>query len=138
MEKFYLSWQDIHLYIRTLSENLKEYGPLYITGIPRGGLIPAAMLSHSMEKEFLNLHEAIEMDDITRRRIVLVDDISDSGTTLLKYSKYNFITSSLITRYNTYYTPTITAKEWNDDKWIVFPWENRKAKPLPGYLEFTD
>ena len=50
MEKIYLTWKDIEDAVTSLAHRIKESG-IEITsiyGLPRGGLIPAVMLSHKL------------------------------------------------------------------------------------------
>ena len=48
MEKVYLTWDDINNLVDKLANEASQapVPPHYITGLPRGGLIPAVMLSH--------------------------------------------------------------------------------------------
>lgn len=54
-----------------------------ITGIPRGGLIAAVMLSHHTGLPFINLAEVVQLvPEASEPGILLVDDVVDSGKTL--------------------------------------------------------
>lgn len=138
MEKKVLSWTDIHSAIDALSSKLADIRPLYITGKSRGGLIPAVMLSHKTGVPYIDLSQAVQMHEDVRKRIVLVDDISDTGETFKMLQNYHFITTALHTRYSTSFHPDYTSIEVKDDRWIVYPWEDKNAKRVQNYLEFTD
>lgn len=118
--KFYVTWNDMMAYVDELIADLKKQKikPTGVYGIPRGGLIIATLLSYKMNIPLLlNAAEGC----------IIVDDIADSGRTLLHYTKND-------TQFNKYYISTMFYHERSlvkpnfykfkkDDKWIVFPWE---------------
>lgn len=95
-----------------------------VAGVARGGLIPAVMLSHKLHRPMIVIG-----DDLVVNRpydgVLVVDDISDSGTTLKlieRRSKYReLITVTIALKPRTRYLPTYCAFETLD--WLVFPWE---------------
>lgn len=118
--KFYVTWNDMMAYIDELIADLKKQNikPTGVYGIPRGGLIIATLLSYKMNIPLLlNAAEGC----------IIVDDIADSGRTLLHYTEND-------TQFNKYYISTMFYHERSlvkpnfykfkkDNKWIVFPWE---------------
>jgi hypoxanthine phosphoribosyltransferase len=72
--KIYLSWDIIETLVDVLAMNIKKSEIDSIMGLPRGGLIPAVMLSHK-----LNLPLVFEPTEKT----LIVDDICDSGETFI-------------------------------------------------------
>ena len=125
--KLIASWDDIKTSVEDIVEKIKDMElPIdSIYGIPRGGLIPAVMLSHKLELPLVF--------DPTENTLI-VDDISDSGITLNKTittpSKY---TATLHMRKGSSYVPTIYSKLIESEKWIVYPWEEFNAKPIQNY-----
>jgi len=85
-----------------------------ISGIPRGGLIPAVMLSHK-----LNL-PLIDLEDIHKDTLV-VDDICDTGITLSKIKGFDVAT--LFVRRTSTIKPKYSAESLFGDEWILFPYE---------------
>ena len=75
---------------------LDKYDPNVIVGIARGGLLPGIMMSHWMHKPFKPIIAALrdfpEWEDYlprkTDKRILIVDDICDSGKTFEKIHKH--------------------------------------------------
>jgi len=127
MEKIYLDWQYIDDAITNLAHQIKssELNIEYILGIPRGGLILAVMLSHK-----LNI-PLFRPGMVLNNKVLIVDDICDSGLTL---QKYNVITTAVIhykqsakIKPNFYYSLT------PEDKWIVYPWELKDSKTIQDY-----
>lgn len=118
--KFYVTWNDMMAYVDELIADLKKQNikPTGVYGIPRGGLIIATLLSYKMNIPLLlNAAEGC----------IIVDDIADSGRTLLHYTEND-------TQFNKYYISTMFYHERSlvkpnfykfkkDNKWIVFPWE---------------
>jgi hypoxanthine phosphoribosyltransferase len=93
-EKLFLSWGDVDNLIEDLCQKIELTRPPhiieYITGLPRGGLIPAVMVSHKMGIPFI---EVETLDPITwwkkkNYSILVVDDICDSGKTLQYFHPY--------------------------------------------------
>lgn len=106
----------------------------YVTGVPRGGLIPAVMLSHYMNKKFKSYNEVIEMTNNIRQKVLVVDDISDSGETLYKAETFGFQTATLTVRHSTIFIPDFYGERIEDDRWLVFPWEREDSKTVQDYL----
>ena len=75
--KIQVSWWDMQDLIKDLAKKIPFEVPLAdsIYGIPRGGLIPAVILSHRLQ---MPLVETIG------RNTLVIDDMSDSGATLSK------------------------------------------------------
>ena len=88
-EKVILSWNWIDQQVMTLGETIKESVSefTYISGIPRGGLIPGAYLSHYLGLRYLPYNEAKQLPLTVRKDVLVVDDICDSGITLIEASE---------------------------------------------------
>lgn len=132
MNKVYLSWEDIDDAVTSIAHRIKISGIEInaIAGIPRGGMIPAIMLSHKMNIPF-NL-----MWSLVQGNVLIVDDICDSGETLKKY-KYeeNIYTATLHYKQSSVYEPTFWYSLVQDKDWIVYPWENTDSETIQDYLK---
>ena len=119
-EKIYVSWNDLEDFVNSLIEELnkKEIKPTGVYGVPRGGLILATLISYKMDIPLL-LNAS--------KGCLIVDDIADSGRTLLHFTEND-------TQFNKYFIATMFYhkrsivkpdfyKFEKNDKWIVFPWE---------------
>ena len=118
--KIYVTWDDMSEFVEELIKEIKSKNikPTGVYGIPRGGLILATLLSYKLDIPLL----MAACDGC-----IIVDDIADSGRTLLHYTSND-------TQFNTHYIATMFYHErcmvkpnfykyTKDDKWIVFPWE---------------
>jgi|TARA_R100000501_G_C2631216_1_gene127164 hypoxanthine phosphoribosyltransferase len=121
--KEYINWKQINEYVGDLVTKIDQKNYKNIFGIPRGGLIPAVMLSYELEIPLIN-----RINDITDKTLI-VDDISDTGNTLISLiKKLDFKPDIATIHYhnNTKVVPNYTLIE-KTDNWIVYPWE-AKAK----------
>lgn len=124
--KISVSWWDINDLVKDLAEKIPFEVPLAdsIYGIPRGGLIPAVMLSHLTE---LPLVQTIGENTL------IVDDMTDSGVTMNKMPGQ--WTATLFHKPHTStFTPNVYSKLHEGDEWLVFPWEKSSAPEIQDYL----
>lgn len=122
MNKRILTWNDVEKYVGQVSERYKGVTGVY--GVPRGGLVLAVMLSHRMNIPLLYAPV---------RGCLIVDDICDSGETMLHYdrnsSAFNkplYHITTMMFKQGSLVTPEYYWGEKGDD-WIVFPWEGKEV-----------
>jgi hypoxanthine phosphoribosyltransferase len=91
----------------------------YLCPVPRGGLILAVALSHKF---------GIPLAHIPTRNCAYIDDIADTGETLINWKLlYGNYPSVVLIRRSSCSSLGIQAAEVIDtDDWIVFPWENKE------------
>lgn len=120
MNKNYVSWSDIELFIDKVSNEYKDKNITGVYGLPRGGLIFAVMLSHKMNIPLLMA---------PTENCIIIDDICDSGESLVHYyrnssgnelNKYHIVT--MYYKDNELVQPEFYMNK-KEDKWIVYPWE---------------
>ena len=134
--KVFLSWNWVDQQVLTLGETIKESVSefTYISGIPRGGLIPGAYLSHYLGLKYIPYGDAKQLPIGIRNQVLVVDDICDSGITLLEASELGFQTAALAYRYSSPFMPEWYAEKIEHDGWLVFPWERDDAETIQDYL----
>ena len=145
--------KDVNSLIRAVV--LDKFTPEVIVGISRGGLTPGVMLSHWFQKPFKPIKASIrdfpEWEDYlprkTDKRILIVDDICDSGKTFQKISKHiknrsggdlvhnkeDIRFASLWWNNECEFEPYYYVKECAKDSegiWIHFPWEHWWDSPV--------
>ena len=126
-KKISVSWWDIEDLVKKLSEKIFFDVPLAdsIYGIPRGGLIPAIMLSHRTDLPLVNT---------IGKNTLVVDDMSDSGVTLEKMPG-QFTAVLFHKPHTSSFTPNSWAKLHEGDEWLLFPWEKQDSEPIQDYLK---
>ena len=137
-QKVFMSWKWVDDQIDELAKRLKDKKLRYISGIPRGGLIPAIILSHKLGVTYIPFDEAKKYGrhdlSFKNEEILLVDDICDSGVTMKDYAP-RFITATLCMRYISETIPEYYGEKIEDDRWLVFPWERNDSNTKQDYLD---
>ena len=155
--KLWYSWEEMRRDVNTLCREilLDGFNPEVIVGLSRGGLTPGVMMSHWMQKPFkpvkASLRDFPEWEDYlpkkTDERVLIVDDICDSGETFDRIKSYikgprinqpmelpvevRFATLWWNNECNVephYYVNEI-AKD-STGTWIHFPWESWWNTPI--------
>ena len=174
MNKVYYSWQDIEAQCQSIVNSIarEQWRPDYVVGITRGGNIPATIISHMLDVRCEALKIALRdnaecesncwmaedafgyvddpeyqarWDPDLRKKILVVDDINDTGETLKwlmrdwqssclpqqDYAwdrvwdntvKFATLVDNLGSDFKVSYTGTEVDKT-KDSRWLVFPWE---------------
>jgi len=130
MEKLFLTWEDIQQDVDTLCKKLQGRKFQFITGLPRGGLIPAVLISHKLDITYKSFHLP---KSIPLNEYLLIDDIADSGETLLDRNYEGFVKATLHYKPHSVVKPDFYAREIPNDLWVVYPWENEKAETIQDY-----
>lgn len=139
--------------VRALALAIRDGGwrPDYIVGIGRGGLVPAAYLSHALDLPLLSVDfsagvPCFGQDLLVRiaersrggEKLLIVDDINDSGRTLAALraavdaaggDPANLRTAVTITNIRSTQQVDYAARQIDRDlvkDWFVFPWEAMK------------
>ena len=157
MTKLWYKWNEMRRDVNTLCREilLDGFNPEVIVGLSRGGLTPGVMMSHWMQKPFkpvkASLRDFPEWEDYlpkkTDERVLIVDDICDSGETFDRIKSYikgprinqplelpvegRFATLWWNNECNVephYYVNEI-AKD-STGTWIHFPWESWWNTPI--------
>ena len=123
--KVFVYWDDISILVDELCSTIISSGVQIksITGIERGGLIPAVMISHKLNIPYVN---KINKDTL------VVDDICDSGETLK--NMVAGYTATLHYKKTASFTPDFYSKEVGEE-WIVYPWERNDSETIQDYLK---
>ena len=133
-KKVYLSWEGYDSYIDSITNWVKtsdlNLGAVY--GLPRGGLPIAVSLSHRLHLPLLM--DYYDRKIVTDKKILVVDDIADTGHTLKDFeNKHNIICT-----FHYHEQSIIEPDYWihkKDDDWIVYPWELNDSDEIQDYLK---
>jgi len=103
-----------------------------IYGIPRGGLPIAVHLSHHTNKSLID-YELVPWDFYIDKKLLIVDDIIDTGLSLdsiLQLFRNHVVDVTVATLFK---RPSINMKDHifveESSEWIVFPWELLDEEP---------
>lgn len=132
--KLFLSWKWVDEQINTIGDKLEGLDLEFIAGIPRGGLIPAVMMSHCFGIKYISYSSAKLLPKDLRQKTLVLDDIADTGMTLKEAVGLDFKTATLAMRSTTQTTPLYYGDLIVDDRWLVFPWEKLDSVPMQDYL----
>lgn len=134
-DKLYLSWTWVDEQLHNIGERLESVDKLeFISGIPRGGLIPAVIMSHAFGIKYISYSSAKMLPKEIRKNVLVIDDIADTGHTLKEANELEFLTGTLAMRVGSKTTPNFYGELINDDRWLVFPWEKLDSIPMQDYL----
>jgi len=158
-EAIRLSWEDVEglLWETFVSLRSSGYDPDVVIGVARGGLVPARILTDYLQKKYIctfqmghwtedtTLSEKptivfpLPEVDLSGKRVLVVDDVSDEGGTMEGVVQYlsrkvgDIKTVVLVnkadSRFKTNYCPRI-MKQW---RWVLFPWS--KHEDLVAFTE---
>ena len=133
--KKFISWEQyddminkIAVYVKHI--NTEEIGAIY--GLPRGGLPIAVSLSHSLGLPLLMNY--YDRKVVTRKKILVVDDIADTGHTLKDFDSPHNIICTMHYHQDSITKPDYYVEEKGDD-WIVYPWERDDSEAVQDYLK---
>ena len=150
--KIWYKWKEMRRDVNTLCREivLDKFDPNVIVGLSRGGLTPGVMMSHWMEKPFKSIKASLrdfpEWEDYlprkTDERVLIVDDICDSGETFHKIREHinerkeNGVDVRFATlwwnnecNFEPHYYINEIAKD-TTKTWIHFCWENWWNTPV--------
>ncbi len=156
-KSFPVSWDQFHRDSRALAWRLSSIGPFdAIVAIARGGLVPAAIVARELNIRVVECVSAKSYDhksqggieilkdlskdilalDIKGKKVLIVDDLVDTGATARIVRKMlpnaHFATVYAKPLGNDVVDTFIT--EVSQDTWIYFPWdlEVTYAEPISG------
>jgi uncharacterized protein len=162
MNKIYYTWQDVECQTQEILRQIQRdaWRPDYVVGLTRGGLVPANLISQylaipmeclkvSLRNDASQPESNLWMaeDAYEGKKILIVDDINDSGATLnwIKQDwqsscfptepQWNLVwgnnvriavlcdNESSASKLNVSYS-AVDLNKAEQDVWIVFPWES--------------
>ncbi len=141
---YYYDYNELHNDIHNLATQCRHFEPDAIVAVARGGLIAAQLLAYALDvrnlqsiriesydgqeqRDTLKLYDTLDLSNASR--ILIVDDIVDSGRTLQQllkhlykhYENHTFKTVALYFKPAARVQPDFTCKEATE--WIEFYWE---------------
>ncbi len=146
----HLTWDDVQSLTEEVARKVRASGfsPEVIVAVSRGGFDPARILCDQLDVRRLACVQVESYDgmnrtkepvvvipvnaDLREKRVIVVDDVSDSGASLLKARDHTLSKGASESR-----TATLHVKPWSKfrpdyfagsaDAWVVYPWELRET-----------
>jgi hypoxanthine phosphoribosyltransferase len=151
LEFLFLSWDDVQRLSEKVSDLVMDsgYNPDLMIAISRGGFDPARIMSDQLNIRKLASLQIIYYTGLNTRKeepevlfplnaqieglkVLVVDDVSDSGNSLIVVKRYveekGASEVKLATLHHkpwSKFIPDFYAEEV--DKWIIYPWEPRES-----------
>ncbi|MFH2105488.1 MAG: phosphoribosyltransferase family protein [Parcubacteria group bacterium] len=138
-----ISYADFGRLMDQLVERLKQEKFTHIYGPARGAWPIATHLSnYFVETKLIEQLDksAVASGEVKATKILVVDDVCDSGETLKNVSNkmqklgYNFLTAVLHTKPRRSIDPDIYLEEVSNDIWLNYPWEKSDAEINKDYM----
>tara|TARA_R100000329_G_scaffold150549_1_gene143770 strand:+ start:639 stop:1028 length:390 start_codon:yes stop_codon:yes gene_type:complete len=128
--KEFVTWDLIDEAVTDIAFNVKNTNKEFkgVYGIPRGGLILAVMLSHKLDLPLI-----MSVDELDENSII-IDDIADTGKTLLDFVEYESYVVTIHEHEQSLIKPDYSVID-KGDKWIVYPWETEDSEEIQDYLK---
>ena len=140
----YYSYEEFKEDVNTLAKEIKPYNPDVILAVARGGMTLGHFLAEALEMRSLfsinsvHYEETRKLDTINifnipdlskAKRVVIVDDIIDSGETMIeiervlhaKYPEVDFKIAAVFYKEKALLRPDFAAREATE--WIEFFWD---------------
>jgi hypothetical protein len=160
-EREILGWEEFGTASRSLARNVVDSGfePDLVIAIARGGLLLAGAIAYALDTkacgalnvEFYTGTDArlpepvllppmLDEPAVAGKRVLLVDDVSDSGRTLalvvqlLEATGAEIRTACLYVKPRTVFMPDYVWR--STSSWIAFPWS--ALPPVTGRAEVAD
>lgn len=147
----YLTWDDVQSLAEKTADKIKEDGfiPDIMIAISRGGFDPARIISDQLNIRKLASLQIIYYSSVNEKmkepqvlfplnaqikglKVLVVDDVSDSGHSLMAVKKYTEDKGAAVVK-----VATLHHKPWSEykpdyyaemvDKWILYPWEPNES-----------
>ena len=75
-DKYFLSWKWVDEQLNEIGDRLEGVEVEFVSGIPRGGLIPAVMMSHAFGFKYISYSSAKLLPSDLRKKTLVIDDLS--------------------------------------------------------------
>jgi hypothetical protein len=154
-----LSWEEVEDLLWKVFLDMKGqgYDPDVVIGVARGGLAPARILMDYLQKKYICTFQVGHWDDeaslsekpkivfplpdvdLTAKRVLVVDDVSDEGGTLEEVVSYlaprvkDIRTAVLVSKADSRLKADFCSKTMGEWKWVMFPWSKHE-----DLLAFTE
>ncbi|HEY9161454.1 MAG TPA: phosphoribosyltransferase [Desulfomonilia bacterium] len=147
-----ITWDDLENLVWDVYLNLNEtgYDPDVVIAVARGGLVPARILLDYLQKKhictFQMGHLTGDMTitenpiliyplpeiNLTDKKVLVVDDVSDEGMTMNAVVNYlsskvgDIKTAVLVSKKDSRFKADFCPRVMDDWRWVLFPWSKHE------------
>jgi hypoxanthine phosphoribosyltransferase len=147
-----LSWEEVESMLWDIFLSLKSsgYNPDVVIGVARGGLAPARILVDYLQNKYIctfqmghwvgesKLSEKptivfpLPEVDLSDKKVLVVDDVSDEGGTMEEVANYlagrvgDIRTSVLVSKADSKFMADYCPKVMKEWRWVLFPWSRHE------------
>jgi hypoxanthine phosphoribosyltransferase len=147
-----ITWDDLENLVWDIYLNLNEtgYDPDVVIAVARGGLVPARILLDYLQKKhictFQMGHLTGDMTitenpiliyplpeiNLTDKKVLVVDDVSDEGMTMNAVVNYlsskvgDIKTAVLVSKKDSRFKADFCPRVMDDWRWVLFPWSKHE------------
>jgi uncharacterized protein len=152
-----MSWEELGQGARELAETIvaDDYRPDLVLAIARGGLLVAGAVAYALDVKntftmnvefYTGIDERLEMPmilppvpelvDLDEARVLIADDVADTGRTLLLVKEFcagkvGEVRCAVL--YEKPHSEVSCEYVWRrTDRWIDFPWSAQGPVPIPA------
>ena len=110
-----------------LAQRWRNAGVRAVWGVPRGGIVPAALVAREL---------GVPLVDFPEHDTLVVDDLVDSGNTAQPFIDNGYMFDAL---YRKPHTPAHVAPHATEvDGWLEFPWEKNETGPAEAVVRLLE
>lgn len=142
------SWDEFLADVKVLADKIKaDFSPEVVIAIAEGGWVPGRILKNHIKAEYFSIgcrhhdenygemeevaiYQEVDKNNIAGKKVLILDEICDSGKTLEKVSKIihdmnpNEVRSAVLhVRHSSIFIPDYFLEKKSNDNYIVYPWE---------------
>lgn len=125
----HITWENILNDCKELSKRIDSSYILW--GMPRGGQMVANILSHQGNFKVIQMSRSdlLDMPKYFNQKIMIVDDIVDTGDTLFDFYQLGYkICTPYYRSILASFRPSIYLNDIKTKDWLIFPWEKKLIK----------
>jgi uncharacterized protein len=147
-----ISWDDLENLVWDVNLNLNKtgYDPDVVIAVARGGLVPARILLDYLQKKYICTFQMGHLTgdmtitekpvliyplpeiNLTDKKVLVVDDVSDEGMTMQAVVNYlgskagDIKTAVLVSKMNCKFRADFCPKVMDEWRWVLFPWSKHE------------
>ncbi|MGC9324907.1 MAG: phosphoribosyltransferase [Desulfomonilia bacterium] len=147
-----ISWEEVEELLWKMYLDLKAstFHPDIVIGVARGGLVPARILADYLQEKYICTFQMGHWEsdtrlterpmlvfplpevDLSQKKVLVVDDISDEGGTMQEVVNYlspkvgEIRTAVLVSKADSRFMADFCSRIMRQWRWVLFPWSKHE------------